>query len=99
MLTVMLRRRSSLGEESSNGDFLSREIFHQRIYSILFNSPMAVAKCGAKGLQSSDVPGELENPEDPENPEDLGGLGNVLQGVLGGQEVEENRDEKGQDAH
>ena len=60
---------------------------------------MAVAKCGAKGLQSSDVPGELENPEDPENPEDLGGLGNVLQGVLGGQEVEENRDEKGQDAH
>ena len=62
-------------------------------------SPMTVAKCGAKGLQSSDVPGELENPEDPENPEDLGGLGDVLQGVLGGQEVEENRDEKGQDAH
>ena len=60
---------------------------------------MAVAKCGAKGLQSSDVPGELENPEDPENPVDLGGLGDVLQGVLGGQEVEENRDEKGQDAH
>ena len=60
---------------------------------------MTVAKCGAKGLQSSDVPGELENPEDPENPEDLGGLGDVLQGVLGGQEVEENRDEKGQDAH
>ena len=60
---------------------------------------MTVAKCGAKGLQSSNVSGELENPKDPENPEDLGGLGDVLQGVLGGQEVEENRDEKGQDAH
>ena len=59
---------------------------------------MTVAKCGAKGLQSSDVPGELENPEDPENPEDLGGLGDVLQGVLRGQPVEELGDVEGKDA-
>ena len=60
---------------------------------------MTVLQRGAQCLEAGDVSGELENPEDPENPEDLGGLGDVLQGVLGGQEVEENRDEKGQDAH
>ena len=59
---------------------------------------MAVAKCGAKGLQSSDVPGELENPKDPENPEDLGGLGQVVQGVVGVDAVKAQGEEEGQDA-
>ena len=59
---------------------------------------MTVAKCGAKGLQSSNVSGELENPKDPENPEDLGGLGQVVQGVVGVDAVEAQGEEEGQDA-
>ena len=60
---------------------------------------MAVPEGGAKRLQSSDVSGELEDPEDPENSEDLGGLGDVLKGVLGGEQVEQDWDEEGEDPH
>ena len=60
---------------------------------------MAVPKGGAKCLQASDVSGELEDPENAENSEDLGRLGDVLEGVLGGEQVEEDRDEEGEDSH
>ena len=60
---------------------------------------MAVSEGGAKRLQSSDVSGELEDPEDAENSEDLGGLGDVLEGVLGGEQVEQDWDEEGEDPH
>ena len=60
---------------------------------------MAVSEGGAKRLQSSDVSGELEDPENPENSEDLGGLGDVLEGVLGGEQVEQDWDEEGEDPH
>ena len=60
---------------------------------------MAVPEGCAKCLQAGDVSGELEDPENAENSEDLGRLGDVLEGVLGGEEVEENRDEEGEDSH
>ena len=60
---------------------------------------MAVPEGCAKCLQAGDVSGELEDPENAENSEDLGRLGDVLEGVLGGEEVEENRDEEGEDPH
>ena len=60
---------------------------------------MAVPEGGAKCLQAGDMSGELEDPENAENSEDLGRLGDVLEGVLGGEEVEENRDEEGEDSH
>ena len=45
-------------------------------------SPVAVSEGGAKSLQSCDVSGELENPENTEDSENLGCLGDVLEGVL-----------------
>ena len=56
---------------------------------------MAVPEGGAKCLQAGDMSGELEDPENAENSEDLGRLGDVLEGVLGGEQVEEDRDEEG----
>ena len=60
---------------------------------------MAVPEGSTKCLQAGDVAGELEDSENAENSEDLGGLGDVLEGVLGGEEVEKNGDEEGEDSH
>ena len=60
---------------------------------------MTVPEGSTKCLQAGDVAGELEDSENAENSEDLGGLGDVLEGVLGGEEVEENGDEEGEDSH
>ena len=62
-------------------------------------SPVAVSEGGAKSLQSCDVSGELENPENTEDSENLGCLGDVLEGVLWREQVEKNRDEEGEDPH
>ena len=59
---------------------------------------MTVPECGAKSLQASYVPGELENPENPEDPEDLRRLGEVLEGVVGVEVVEEEGDVEREDA-
>ena len=60
---------------------------------------MAVPEGGAKCLPAGDMSGELEDPENAENSEDLGRLGDVLEGILGGKKVEEDRDEEGEDSH
>ena len=59
---------------------------------------MAVPECGAKSLQASYVPGELENPEDPEDPEYLSCFGEVLEGVVRVEVVEEEGDVEGENA-
>ena len=59
---------------------------------------MTVPECGAKSLQASYVPGELENPENPEDPEDLRRLGEVLEGVVRVEVVEEEGDVEREDA-
>ena len=58
---------------------------------------MAVPECGAKSLQASYVPGELENPENPEDPEYLSCFGEVLEGVVRVEVVEEEGDVEGED--
>ena len=50
--------------------------------AVMSFSPVAVSEGGAKSLQSCDVSGELENPENTEDSENLGCLGDVLEGVL-----------------
>ena len=60
---------------------------------------MAVPQGRAKGLQASDVPGQLEDSQDSQNTENLGRLGDVLEGVGGGHHVEGHRDEEGEDSH
>ena len=50
--------------------------------AVMSFSPVAVSEGGAKSLQSGDVSGELENPENTEDSENLGCLGDVLEGVL-----------------
>ena len=59
---------------------------------------MAVPECGAKSLQASYVPGELENPENPEDPEYLSSFGEVLEGVVRVEVVEEEGDVEGENA-
>ena len=59
---------------------------------------MTVPERGAECLEPSDMSGKLENSQNSENPEDLGGLGDVLEGVLGGEEVEQHTDKEGEDA-
>ena len=59
---------------------------------------MAVSKRGPQGLESRDMSGELEYPQDPQNAEYLRSLGDVLEGVLGGEEVEGQGQVEGQDA-
>ena len=59
---------------------------------------MTVPECGAKSLQASYVPGELENPENPEDPEYLSCFGEVLEGVVRVEVVEEEGDVEGENA-
>ena len=59
---------------------------------------MTVPECGAKSLQASYVPGELENPENPEDPEYLSCFGEVLEGVVRVEVVEEEGDVEREDA-
>ena len=58
---------------------------------------MTVPQCGPQRLQPCDMSGEFEDPEDSEDPEDLRGLGDILQGVLRGELVEDQRDKERED--
>ena len=60
--------------------------------------PVAVPQCCAKSLQPSYVSGELENPENPEDPEYLSCFGEVLEGVVRVEVVEEEGDVEREDA-
>ena len=59
---------------------------------------MAVPQCCPESLQPSYVSGELENPQNPKDPEDLGRLGEVLEGVVRVEVVEEEGDIEREDA-
>ena len=59
---------------------------------------MTVPQGGAQRLQTCDMSRQLENPEDPEDPEDLRSLGDILQGVLRGQLVENQGDKEWEDS-
>ena len=59
---------------------------------------MAVLQSGAQGLKTCNVSGELENPKNPEDPEYLGRLGEVLEGVVRVEVVEEEGDIEREDA-
>ena len=60
-------------------------------------TPVAVLQGGAQSLKTSNVPGELENPENPEDAKDLGRLGEVVEGVVGVEAVEDQGEEEGED--
>ena len=60
-------------------------------------TPVAVLQGGAQSLKTSNVPGELENPENPEYAKDLGCLGEVVEGVVGVKAVEDQGEEEGED--
>ena len=61
-------------------------------------TPVAVLQSGAQGLKTSNVSGELENPEDPEDAKDLGRLGEVVEGVVRVEAIEDQGEEEGEDA-
>ena len=68
---------------------VTKVIFQQRTQNIIFNMKMAslfLIKC------------QFENPEDSKDSEDLRSLGDVLDGILGREKVEEDRDKEGKDS-
>ena len=60
--------------------------------------PVAVPEGGPEGLEPGDMAREFENSKDSEDSKDLCSLGDILDGVLGGEEVEQDRDKEGEDA-
>ena len=67
-----------------------------QLYIILL--PLAVPESGAQSLKPSDMSGKLENPQNSQDPEYLGSLGNILDGVLGGEKVQGDGDKEGEDS-
>ena len=59
---------------------------------------MAVPQCCPQGLQSSDMSRQFKNPQDPQYSEYLRCLGDIFQRVLGGQLVEDQRNEEWEDS-
>ena len=47
---------------------------------------MAIPKSCSESLEPGYVSRQFEDPQDPEDPEDLSSLGDVLEGVLGGEQ-------------
>ena len=59
--------------------------------------PVAVPQRGAESLEAGDVSRQFEDPQDPQDAEDLRGLGDVLERVLGGELVQDQRHEERED--
>ena len=59
---------------------------------------MAVSESCSKSFQTSDVSGEFEYSENSQDSEDLSRLGDVLERVGWGDEIETNRDKEGEDS-
>ena len=59
---------------------------------------MTVSKCVTQGFKPRDVSREFEDSENPQNSEYLSRLCDVLQGVFGGESVEELGHVEGEDA-
>ena len=72
-----------------------QEDLHSTGFPQLF-TPVAVLQSGAQGLKTSNVSGELENPQDPEDAKDLGRLGEMVEGIPT-EAVEDQGEEEGED--
>ena len=59
---------------------------------------MTVSECVTQGFKPRDVSWEFEDSKNPENSENLSSFCDVLQGVFGGESVEELGHVEGEDA-
>ena len=59
---------------------------------------MAISQCGSQRLEARDVARQFEYSQDSQNPENLRSFRDVLERVGGGEEVEADADEEGEDA-
>ena len=66
------------------------------LYMLLL--PVAVPESGAQSLEPSDMSGKLEDSQNSQDPEYLGSLGNILDGVLGGEKVQRDGDKEGENS-
>ena len=59
---------------------------------------MAISQCSSQRLKARDVTRQFEYSQDSQNPENLRSFRDVLERVCGGEKVEADADEEGEDA-